>query len=287
MAEYIEAAFLNIVATPHPKGVYLSLLKSASEKTVKYWGELRAAITSPSALARGEGMYSFELVTWMEVDPDQPAINKAALKKADFPREGRNFTAQYGVNGRVFYGILDEDTHTLTIEIKNEDGQRITPGRLQMIFERLLSPKILGLKAPDVEVTIIPKDDALDYVLGFDRLDKVDILVKRPNDDDITKDTNRVMKRLMEMKAKSERSVLARQPKTDGLELDEDHMRLARVAAVNGHVDSTGLDGDGEHGKRSTREVPKIVKRLLQKGTSYVAALRAIAKQIRDGRGQL
>ncbi len=285
--ELVEAAFLNVVATPHPEGVYLRLFRAAAEKPVQYWGELRAAITRPDKLAGTDDMYSFQLVTWMEVNPDEPAINKADLKKAVFPREGRNFTAKYGVNGRVFYCLLDTQTHVVTAEIKNEDGQRITPGRLAMIFVELLSPEVLGPKAELVEVTVVPTDDAIDYVLGFKRLDKVDILVKRPNNDDITQDTNRVMKRLMEQHAKSERSVLVRQPKTDGLELDEEHLRLARVAAVNGHVDSSGLDDDDEHGKRSTREVPKIVRRVLEKGSSYIAALRNVAKEMRNNREQL
>jgi hypothetical protein len=232
-------------------------------------------------------MYSFQLVAWLEVDPNQPAINKAELAKAAFPVEGRNFTAVYGVNGRVFSCILDEKNHLLTVEIKNEDGQRITPGRLESIFTRLLSPEVLGHKAEEVEITVLPTDDAIEYVLGFVRLDKVDILVKRPNNDDITAETNRVMKRLIEMKAKSERSILTRQAKTDGLELDEEHMRLARVAAQNGHVDSAGVDADGEHGKRSTREVPKIVRRVLSEGSSYLAALRDVAKSMRDGREKL
>ncbi len=285
--EFIEAAFLNVVATPHPKGVYPRLLRAAAEKPITYWGAFKAAITRASAVSGSEGFYSFQLVAWLEVDPEQPAIDKAALKKAKFPREGRNFTAQYGVNGRVFYCILDEKTHTLTVELKNDDGQRITPGRLEMIFRELLSPEVLGSKAEEVEVTTIPKDDAIDYVLGFERLDKVDILVKRPNSDDITKDTNRVMNRLKKLQAKSERSVLVRQPKTDGLELDEEHLRLARVGAVNGHVDSSGLDEDGKHGKRSTKEVPKIVRRVLQKGASYLAVLRNIAKEARNSHKQL
>jgi hypothetical protein len=285
--EYLEAAFLNVVATPHPEGVYLRLLRAAAEKPVEYWGSLKAAITKPSSIAGMAGFYSFQLVAWLDVNPDEPAINKADLQKAVFPREGRNFTAQYGVNGRVFSCVLDVETHQVTVEIKNEDGQRITPGRLGLIFTELLSPEILGHKAELVEVTVIPTDDAIDYVMGFDRLDKIDILVKRPNDDDITKDTNRVMKRLMEQNAKSERSVLTRQPKTDGLELDEEHLLLARVAAQNGHVDSSGLDGDGEHGKRSTREVPKIVRRVLEKGSSYFAALRNLARENRNDREQL
>lgn len=284
--EYVEAGFLNIVATPHPRGVYPRLLRAAAETPVGYWGSFRAAITKaePVGGKGNDGLYGFQLLVWLEVNPDEPTIHKAQLKKSVFPREGRTFASVYGINGRVFYCVFDEPSHTLTVELKNEEGQRITPGRLGRIFSNLLSPEVLGVKAEMVEVTVIPREGALEYVLGFDRLDKVEILVKKPNNDDITTETNRVLKRLADMKAKSEKSVLVRAPKTDGLELDEEHLMLARVGAVNGHVDSAGLDHAGEHGKRSTREVPKIVRRFVQKGTSYIAVLRNLAKEARNKR---
>jgi hypothetical protein len=284
---FIEAGFLNVVATPHPKGVYERLLKSAAEKPIGFWGELKAAITAPVALHDDPSFLTFQLIIWMEVNPDSPAINKAQLKKAVFPREGRNFVAKYGVNGRVFYCIFDIKTHQLTVELRNEDGQTVSPRRLERIFTDLLSPEVLGADAEEVEVTVIPTDDAITYVLGLDRLDKVEILVKRPNQDDITTATNRVMKDLIEQKAKSERRVLNRQPKTDGLELSEENETYARVAAHNGHVDSSGLDEEGNHDKRSTREVPKVVRISLAAGTSFLAALRNIARGARDDSEQL
>ena len=289
--QYVEAGYVNVVATPHPKGVYHRILKLAADKSaerpVSYRGDYRAAITQPSAIADTEGMYSFQLVTWVEVNPDEPTINKAVLKKADFPREGREFALKYGVNGRVLYCILDETIHWLTVELKNEDGQTISPTTVETIFSKLFSPETLGVNAELVEVTVVPKDDALEYVLGFSRLDKIDILVKRPNDDDITKDANRVLQRLIDEKAKSEETVLTRMPKTDGLELDDEHMRLARVAALNGYVDSSGVDEQGLHDKRSTRKVPKVVRRVVQKGASYFASLRSLAKEARDNHEQL
>jgi len=283
----IEAGFLNIVATPHPKGVYRRIFETAAEKPVGFWGAYKAAITKPVGLHDDESFHTFQLVIWQEIDPDEPTINKAELKKAGFPREGREFTAKYGVNGRVFYCIFDEKTHYLTVELKNEDGQTVSPKRLGRIFAELMSPEILGAKTEEVEVTVIPTDDAISYVLGLKRLDRVEILVKRPNQDDITTETHRVMGNLIAQKAKSEARIISRQPKTDGIELSDENEAYARVAAHNGHVDSSGLDEDGVHDKRSTKEVPKVVKRVIAKGVSYLAALRNVARDARANREQL
>lgn len=270
--EYTMAAFLNVVATPHPKGVYERLFRSAAHHIVRYWGSEHGAIGELLKIPGDEAFFTFSLSLWVEIDPDEPTIRKEDLTKANFPREGRDFTNQYGVNGRVFTCILDTHTHLLTIELKNEDGKKLSAGRAETIFQRLLSPEVLGVEAELVEVTLIPQDDALIYVLGFNRLDRLEILVKIPNSDDITTETNRVLERLRNQNAKSEKSVLARAPGTDGLEPDEEHMTLARVAAAgNGRVETAGLDGDGEKGERSTKEKPKLVRRILQKGQSYMA----------------
>ena len=280
--QIVRAAFLNIVATPHPSGVYTRLLGSAATKVVPFRGSSRAAITPLSRIAGSEDLYSFQLVTWIEIDPDEPTIDKAALKKADFPREGREFTRQYGVNGRVFFCIFDDKDHRLTVEIKNEDRRTISPNTVGELFTRLLSPRVLGTKAELVEVTVIPEKGALEHVLGFERLDTVEILVKRPNADDITTKTNRVLERLRKMKAESEYSRLRRMPKTDGLELDEEHQTLAQVAALNGYVDASGVDANGKHDERSTRDIPKVRSQAIPKDASYFAALRDLAKKAKD-----
>lgn len=282
MNRVVEAGFLNIVATPHPEGVYERLLRLASEHPVNFWGSMRAAITDPIRLHDDPSFLSFQLVIWTEVNPNEPAIDKAQLKKASFPREGKSFVAAYGVNGRVFYCVFDIKTHMLTVELRNEDGQTVSAQRLERIFTDLLSPEILGADSEEVEVTVIPTDDAVDYVLGLNRLDKVEILVKRPNADDISSSTATIMNGLMAQNVKSERRVLARQAKTDGIVLSEENDTFARVAAHNGYVDTSGLDENGQHDKRSTREVPKIVREVVASGTSFLVALRNIAKIARQ-----
>lgn len=282
--EYTVASFLNIVATPHPKGVYERLIEKACSNIVQYWGAHHAAISNFSKFDGNEDFFKFTLSNWIEIDPDEPTIRKEDFAKSSLPREGKDFSSRYGVNGRVFSCILDSRIHTVLVELKNEDGKRLSALRAELIFQKLLSPDILGADAESVEVTLIPQDDALKYVLGFKRLDRLEILVKMPNNDDITTETNRVLKNLREMKAKSKTATLARAAGTSGLEPDDEHMALARVAAAgNGRVDTIGLDENEQKGERSTKEKPKIVTRALQKGQSYMLALLNIARQNREG----
>lgn len=283
----VEVAFLNIVATPHPEGVYERLIRFAAHHPVSYWGSNRAAITRPAKARDDSGFLTFTLFLWTEVNPDEPAINKAELEKASFPDEGREFTARYGVNGRSFTCVFDPTIHLLSVEIKNEDGKTVSPERLRKIWVELLSPEVLGKDAELVEVTVVPTEGALSYVLGLEQLNRIEILVKRPNADDFTSDTNRIMRNLIQQNAKSEKRVLTRQPKTDGLVLDEESLAYASVAAHNGYVNADGLDTNGERAKRSTKEVPRIKRYAVAAGDLFSAAVRAIAREARDAHSKL
>ena len=137
-----------------------------------------------------------------------------------------------------------------------------------------------------VEVTVIPEDDALSFVLGLSRLDRVEILVKRPNQDDITDKANAIMAELMAQHAKSEDRVLTRAGGSDGLELSEENMVRAEVAATNGYVKSSGRDDEGEPDKRSTKEYPKIVRMVVDAGESFIGKVRDAARNATARSGQ-
>jgi hypothetical protein len=273
-----EIGFLNIVATPHPPGVYDRVIRSVAGKSVRFYGEQRAAITTPRA-ARGEPhLLEGRVVIWTEIDEDQPGVNKRSLAAVHLADMDFEVPADLGFNGKTFVFVFNTTAHVLALETRNEYGQTLSPARGKRIFDLLLSPMVLGLDAESIEVTVIPEDDALDHVLALDRLDKVVILVKRPNEDDITTKTNAVMAELMEQNAKSEERVLIRAARTDGIELSDENMTRAEVAALNGSVKSSGIDEDGEADKRSTKEYPKIVRFVIDVGGSFITKVRDAAR---------
>lgn len=274
----IEIGFLNIVATPHPEGVYERLLKKAADQPVKFYGDQTAAITKPRQPRNEPNLIEGKLVVWTDIDESQPGIDKRSLSEVRLSDMDFSVPRDLGFNGRVFSYALNISGHVLALETRNEFGQTISPIRAKRIFDRLLSPIVQGLDSEHVEVTVIPEDDALARVLGLNRLDRVEILVKRPNEDDITTETNAVMAELMDQKAKSEERVLVRESGSDGLELSDENMVRARVAANNGHVSSGGRDSDDEPDKRSTKEYPKVVRWVVDVGQSFTAKVRDAAR---------
>ena len=277
----LDIGFLNIVATPHPTGVYERLMRSAAGHQVQFFGEQKAAITSPRAAIGEPHLLQGRVVVWTEIDEDQPGVNKRSLSAVNLADMNFTVPTDLGFNGKTFIFVFNTTSHTLAFEAKNEFGQTLSPNRAKRIFDRLLSPTVLGLDAEIIEVTVIPEDDALAFVLGLSRLDKVEILVKRPNADDITPKTNAIMAELTEQHAKSEDRVLTRAAGSDGLVLNEDNMVRAEVAATNGFVKSSGRDEDGEPETRSTKEYPKIIRTVVDAGGSFISKIREAARNAR------
>ncbi len=128
---------------------------------------------------------------------------------------------------------------------------------------------------------MIPDEDALSTVLSLDRLDKIIIVLKRPNPGDHHgEDAERILEELHEQNIKRAEYQFSRQSGTDGIVLNEDNETRAEVAASNGHVASAGLD-NGRRISRSTKEYPKIVRRTLAAGTLFVSAIRDELRRFR------
>ncbi|CAN5202698.1 hypothetical protein BH11PSE5_BH11PSE5_13520 [soil metagenome] len=282
--QVVQFGFLNMVATPHPAGVYARLLNAVANTPVRFWGDTYAAITPLKPDPNKPTLHLSRLVIWTEIDPDAPAINKTKLTETSLSDLDFSAPANVGFNGRSFYWMLNEKTHVLSFELTNEQGKTISIGRCARIFEWLLSPEMLGYDAEAVEITVLPEEDALQRVLGIERLDRIDILVKRPNADDITAKTNAIMAELDEQNVKRQEITFIRENGTDGIELNEKNRTIAEVAAHNGYVASKGRDGEGISETRSTKEYPKIIKVSLDIGATAIGNLRNFAESIRANR---
>lgn len=270
----IEYGVLNIAATPHPEGVYREIFEKAAHSQVGFWGDLHATISRPSDV--GDGFFSGRVYIWTEIDESEPAINTQKLEEVDFSDLDIELPENIGFNGRVFTYIFRERDHALFVETRNELGKRISPIRLQKIFRRLFSPEILGIDASIVEVTVYPEEDALRRILGLHTLKRIHIHIVRPNADDF--DAQDILDELEEQGAKSQDLNMAALPGPDGLTLNDRTKTQAEVGSYNGFVEASGVDEDGERVHLSTKQYPRIIRRVLEEmGSTFGQAL-AVAK---------
>jgi len=276
----IEVGFLNIVASPHPDGVYVEALTSIANAPVKVRGRDYAIITKPTRSERQDGMYEGVISVWTDIDSSEPSIDKNTFRQLNVEDALKKIFRERGFNNRSFSYMFDEKTHKIAVELKNSLGKTLSIKNAARIFEELLSQ--LNRDGQTFDVTIMPEEDAIDRVLGMERLDKIVIVLKRPNPGDHHgSDADDVLRELHEQNMKRAEYQFSRQPGTDGIHLNEENRTRAEVAATNGHVESFGVDDD-ERAHMSTKEYPKIVRRVLAAGTLFGTA---IATELRRFRG--
>ena len=276
----ISIGFLNVVASPHPDGIYRQSLEKIANRPVNVRGNDWAIITKPRQ-SRGEpGLCEGMVSVWTDVDASEPSIDKATFRQQDIEASLRKIFAQRGFNNRSFSYVLNERAHKVAIELRNEDGKSISITQASRVFDLLLSK--LNRQGQTFSITVVPDEDAIEQVLGLERLDKVHILLKRPNPGDHDGgDADDVLRELAEQNLKNIAFDFARQPGSDGIHLNAKNEAIADVASENGYVTSSGLNEDGEREKRSTKEYPKIVALSIAAGAVAVAIIRAEAKRLR------
>jgi len=277
----IEIGFLNVVASPHPDGIYAKSLITVANTPVNLRGRDYAIITPPKAVPRQDGLHEGVISVWTDIDSSEPSIEKATFKQVDVEAALKKVFAERGFNNRSFVYVLDEQTHTVGVELRNDLGKTLSIRQAGKLFEHLLST--LNKDGQTFDVTILPEEDALANVLGLERIDKIVIVLKRPNPGDHHgTDAEEILRELHEQNMKRAEYIFSRQPGTDGIHLNEENQTKAEVASSNGYVESTGMDEDDERSKRSTQEYPRIIRRILAAGTTFGAV---VATELRRFRG--
>jgi hypothetical protein len=255
---YLEVAALNIVATPHPEGIYVSLLEAIAGEEFLLGGSDRAKITAPTEFEHPKGFYHGQVFVWAHIDTDQKWLNTekdVAATDEEMEALEKALPDNLEPNFRYFTYVLDVEEHILLLEVKNENGSRFSPKRAERMFSYLFDAIPEG---PGIDITVIPEDETLAKILAIPRLRKLEILVKRPNADDIGDDFNRIMASMQEEGAKSWKIEKVKAAKEKTLKPNEETKKIAAVASTNGHVSGEGTNESGEPVFESTEEHPKI-----------------------------
>ncbi|QVM83323.1 DUF4747 family protein [Novosphingobium decolorationis] len=276
----IPIGFLNVVASPHPQGIYHNALQQASLEPVQYRGRDWAIIKPPSKSQSDTQIYEGQICVWTDVNPEEPSIDKTTFQEEIVGDNLKKVFEKQGFNNRTFSYALDENTHKIAIELKNELGKTLSIHLAGKIFQKALER--LNTGETTYEVTVQPTEDALKNVLDLHRIDKISILLKRPNPGDHRgDDAEQILRELDDQKLKSAVYQFNRQPGTDGIKLNSRNLTRASVAAENGNVQSSGLNENEQKVHRSTKEYPLVIQKIIDKATSHLIAIRDEVKRFR------
>lgn len=263
----IEVAALNVVASPHPSGIYSQILFDVAGNEIPLWGSDWGKITAPEEIeATRDGvqhrdLFHGQILVWAKIDTEGKWLNTETDKEATTEEKQAVEEAlpdNLEPNFRPFTYVLDQKRHLVFIESKNELGQRFSPRRAERFFSRLF--ETLSGEMPSVDVTVVPEEETLDKIFAIKKLRKLEIFIKRPNPDDLGDEYARIMQELESEGAQSQKIEKVKAPKMPSLTPSEETKTLAKIASTNGYAAGEGKDESGTPIFVSTEEHPKIRK---------------------------
>ncbi len=285
MAKFVELGLLNVVATPHPEGMYLKVLRWGAKGYAQARGSDHAKITKPKS--EGDGLYSGRILLWTEIDMDGKWLDidrDDELSEEDYQKI--TIPAAAKPNFRPFWYIFDEKSHTMYFEMGNEFGQSLGFTSAHRAISRLLDSSGAKRNKIEVTVTIIPEEDAVQKIVDMPGLRKLFIRIRTPNPDDFEDKKKEVLKELKENNAKQVDRTYTKVAGAERLTPTEEVKQLAEIGAENGYV--TGESNvDGRPNELSTKTFPKKVSLSLEEGAGVLARILGyVRNNRRRGRAQ-
>jgi hypothetical protein len=274
----VEVCGLNLNASPHPEGVYIAALRGGSRLLVRARASDFAKISSPRKYERVDHLYTGRISIWTDIDitgrwidlSKEEELSPDIKSLISIPQNARP-------NYRTFNYVCDDKRHHLWFETRNEFGDSLGPTTAKHVFAELLSQEHRGLDEPEITVTIIPEEGAVERILGMPRLKSLIIRVVRPNPDVSSPSARRrVLGVLEESHARQLELRFTKAPEAQKLTPTPYFREFAEVGNDTGFVRGEATDGDGGKVVLSTDGRPRRLRVDMDSGPSFVSRLLSV-----------
>lgn len=143
------------------------------------------------------------------------------------------------------------------IFVTKDRRETLSPNMAKTLLDRLFANERLVQTFGEIEVTVEPSREQLRRILSIPRLKVLTMEVSPPNPDDLDEAEREVMDRMNGERAqKMTVELISKHP--NGLQPDEGHKTLARIAQSNGEVRARGEDETGTVVTLSTADHPLV-----------------------------
>ena len=276
LTKTVDYAIVNIVAQPHPPGIYKHLFElAADQEGVPFWGDLSAGI---SPVTERNGLLIGRLAFWTDIDPKAPVIKKSSKEQVSQRDASVGVLRGIGFNPRVFNFAFNLDKHTLFVELSNDEGKKTSAG----MVERSLKAIFFSLStSSEIDVQLKAGADALKFIFGLSQINRVEIDFRLPNPDDLSEEEREILKEMDHLNARRINVEIYRDRDEPSIQLTDRYQALAKLAKDNGYVVAEGNTHDGERDVRSTKNRPAVVSRVFEGAgdDSSYGALVALASE--------
>jgi hypothetical protein len=272
----IHVGILNIAANPHPPGIYVELLRNSAKFLINLRGSDYGKITAPRQAPHQPGYYTGRILVWTEIDIKGRWLDLE--NEEDLPKDLKdaiNIPNSAKPNYRTFHYFFHEKNHTLYYEWRNEFGESLSPNMAKKLFANVLSQELHGFQIPEVAVTIVPEDGAIEKILKLPGLRTLHMRVTRPNPDlPLDGPRRRVFDRMERANAQVLEERYVKSAGAERLITTPEIEDVATVAAEDGFVRGEGRV-DGKKLEVSTDQLPKKLYASMENGNSFLARVLA------------
>lgn len=279
----ITISALNVAMhRPHSPQRYVDLFRAAHAARRLYsQGEIHGLM-----LGRLQGLrdaveaneFTGEVYRFVKVDANEPWFDTRTRRQAT-PEEVEQIAIPEHLLAHMqrIQFVFYPREHQLWFVAKDKKDA-LSVGAMEKFFQTLLEQTANEHQFPEIAVTALPDEDALDEVFDIPGLHRIELSFKRPNPDDAGALEARFEERLAAMNVRSRQETLAA---ARGQELQpDDQLRAeAEVAARNGNVKGIGRDDFGRPIERTTAQKPK---RLYMRVNSAIETALDVLRRAKD-----
>lgn len=255
----IKVSGINIrVHTRHDPAEYFELWKALHKLK---WAKIRG----PSALMIGDMRKINEssanpqvfgyFYRFINIDPADPWFDIEEHKKADAEDVAEVvIPKKLKPSLQEFPYLFDLKTHKLFFKSGGYGGG-ISPGVVHALLEQLVGAVKIKARFTDVEVTTLTDTAAIEKLLRWPVIKKINVVLERPNPTDFDDEVS-FFERLQRRGVKREVITYTKQPGVPSIMPDTEMKAMIKIAADNGKYTQTGIDESGDETTASSVDFP-------------------------------
>jgi len=246
MPKKVSIGAINITMHPHSPLDYVKLFKDARKmecfsKMSKDKAGLIAKVNYQDKSKGKTSPITGDLYRFSHIDTNGNWFNTLTNQHAEEDElDAVNIPEHLKPNSSRFSYLFFPESHVLFYE-SYYDGHTLGSQSALKLIEGVLNDERLVKKYGVVDVTIIPCKENLSEALSIPSMNKLTMLIKRPNPDGLKKAEQKVLNRFNAQNIAKYKHELVAVPGIS-LEPDEDTKTLANIAAKNGSVGVIGRD---------------------------------------------
>lgn len=256
---------LNVKTQPHSPETYIRLFHDAYRMGVvgKIRGDDWGMIGTLKDEKDNKQFLHGYLYKFMNINPDDPWLNletrqPIVTEKGDpIPQVPERLKP----NLRPVRYLFDPSHHRLFFE-----SRLLSPGNARRLVAGIFSDQSIFKKYGPVDVELETSQEVLDRIMAIHMLSKLEIMVSKPNPDDIGSQAERVFERMEKQNARKLEEKWT-STKGESIRPDEVTKGTMKAATSNGRVTAVGYDREDQKVVESTESHPMTAQVLYDPDT--------------------